>query len=83
VSVDCLDEAVRDYPDLWRKKAAEEGRERRSRPERKLAGAADPVAAGSDMPGRSLLRRFVDRAAPSDQSLARHIERKSLSGIAP
>jgi len=66
---------VRNYPDLWRKKAAEEGRERQARPERKK-GAATYASRRSAGQAWALIAQAL-RASPDpkDQGLALDIER--------
>jgi len=62
----------RNYPDLWRKRAAEEGRERKPRPERKPFTASRERAARAWADIASTLRVSTD---PEDRSLAGDIER--------
>jgi hypothetical protein len=67
--------AVRNYPDLWRRKAAEEGRERQARPARKLGDVA--MASRRDAAHAWAVIAQALRASPDekDQALATSIER--------
>src|SRR6478735_4918570 len=56
--------AVRNYPDLWRKRAAEQGRERKKRPDRKMGEAAVATRRSAGKAGRSLPRPCEDRLIP-------------------
>jgi len=62
----------RNYPDLWRKRAAEEGRERKPRPDRKPFTASRESAARAWADIATALRGSTQ---PADRSLARDIER--------
>ena len=62
----------RNYPDLWRKRAAEEGRERKPRPEMKPFTASRKSAARDWADIASALRGSTE---PADLRLARNIER--------
>jgi uncharacterized protein YoaH (UPF0181 family) len=66
---------ARNYPDLWRKKAAEEGRERQARPARKQ-GEAVTASRRSAGQAWAVIAQAL-RASPDakDQSLAASIER--------
>ena len=67
--------AVRNYPDLWRKKAAEEGRERKKRPERKLGEAATATRRSAGKAWAHIAEALRASAHPADQRLALDIER--------
>ena len=66
---------VRNYPDLWRKKAAEEGRERQARPERKKGVVTDASRRSAGQAWSTIAQAL--RASPDakDQRLALDIER--------
>jgi len=66
---------VRNYPDLWRKKAAEEGRERQARPERKKGVGTDASRRSAGQAWATIAKAL--RASPDakDQRLALDIER--------
>jgi hypothetical protein len=66
---------VRNYPDLWRKKAAEEGREREARPERKTGGAAAASRKSAGQAWANIAAALRVSPTPSDQRLALEIER--------
>ena len=67
--------AVRNYPDLWRKKAAEEGRERKPRPERKVGAAADASRRSAGQAWAIIAEALRASPDPKDQRLALDIER--------
>jgi hypothetical protein len=66
---------VRNYPDLWRKKAAEEGRERQARPERKKGGAANASRKSAGQAWAIIAQALRASPDPKDQRLALDIER--------
>jgi len=66
---------VRNYPDLWRKKAAEEGRERQARPERKKGVATDASRRSAGQAWALIAQALRASPDPKDQGLALDIER--------
>ena len=67
--------AVRNYPDLWRKKAAEEGRARVARPERKVGDAALSSRRSAGQAWGAIAMALRESPDPKDQRLAQDIER--------
>jgi hypothetical protein len=67
--------AVRNYPDLWRKKAAEEGREHKPRSERKVGAAAAASRQNAGQAWRIIAEALRASPDPKDQRLALDIER--------
>jgi len=67
--------AVRNYPDLWRKKAAEEGREREPRPERKVGKAALASRRNAGQAWATIAAALGASPDPKDKRLALDIER--------
>ena len=67
--------AVRNYPDLWRKKAAVEGRARVARPERKVGDAALASRRSAGQAWGAIATALRDSPDPKDQRLAQDIER--------
>jgi hypothetical protein len=67
--------AVRNYPDLWRKKAGEEGREREQRPERKAGKAALASRRSAGQAWGAIATALRESPDPKDQRLAQDIER--------
>jgi hypothetical protein len=67
--------AARNYPDIWRKKAAEEGRERKGRPERKLGEAALASRKSAGQAWAIIADALRASLDPADQRLALGIER--------
>ena len=67
--------AVRNYPDLWRKKAAEEGRERNARPERKMGKAATASRRSAGHAWAHIAAALQASLEPEDRRLAASIER--------
>jgi hypothetical protein len=67
--------AVRNYPDLWRKKAAEEVRERKKRPERKVGEAATATRRSAGKAWAVIAEALRASAHPADRRLALDIER--------
>jgi hypothetical protein len=66
---------VRNYPDLWRKKAAEEGRECNKRPERKIGEAATESRRRAGEAWAVIAEALRSSTHPADQRLALDIER--------
>jgi hypothetical protein len=66
---------ARNYPDLWRRKAAEEGRERQPRPERKKGGAANASRKSAGQSWAIIAQALRASPDPKDQRLALDIER--------
>jgi hypothetical protein len=66
--------AVRNYPDLWRKKAAEEGRERQARPERKVGEAAVASRRSAGQAWATIAAALRASADEKDQRLGLDIE---------
>jgi hypothetical protein len=66
---------VRNYPGLWRKKAAEEGRERQARPERKKGAATDASRRSAGQAWALIAQALRGSPDPKDQGLALDIER--------
>ena len=64
----------RSYPDLWRKRAAEEGRERNPRPERKVGAAVDVSRRNAGEAWAVIARALRASPEQQDQRLAREIE---------
>jgi len=67
--------AVRNYPDLWRKRAAEQGRERKKRPDRKMGEAAVATRRSAGKAWAIIAEALRGSTDPADQRLARDIER--------
>jgi len=67
--------AVRNYPDLWRKKAAEEGREREPRPERKVGKGALASRRNAGQAWATIAAALGASPDPKDKRLALDIER--------
>ena len=67
--------AVRNYPDLWRKKAAEEGREHKPRSERKVGAAAAESRKSAGQAWAIIAGALRASPDPKDQRLALAIER--------
>jgi len=67
--------AVRNYPELWRKKAAEEGRARVARPERKVGDAALASRRSAGQAWGAIATALRASPDPKDQRLAQDIER--------
>jgi hypothetical protein len=66
---------VRNYPDLWRKKAAEEGRELNKRPELKIGKAATATRRRAGEAWAVIAEALRSSTDPADQRLAFDIER--------
>jgi len=66
---------VRNYPDLWRKKAADEGRERLARPERKTGEAVNATRRSAGQAWALIAEALRASPDPKDQRLALDIER--------
>jgi len=66
---------VRNYPDLWRKRAAEEGRERKPRPEHKRGHAIGASRADAGKAWAVIAQTLRASPDPKDRSLAVAIER--------
>jgi hypothetical protein len=66
---------ARNYPDLWRKKAAEEGRKHHPRPERKLGAAAVASRKNAGQAWAVIAEALRASPDPNDQRLALAIER--------
>ncbi|MEP6740161.1 MAG: conjugal transfer protein TraS [Caldimonas sp.] len=66
--------AVRNYPDLWRKKAAEEGRARAPRPERKVGDAALASRRSAGQAWATIAAALRASPDPKDRRLASDIE---------
>jgi hypothetical protein len=66
---------LRNYPDLWRKRAAEEGRERQARPERKNGAAASASRRSAGQAWALIAQALRASPDPKDQRLALDIER--------
>jgi len=62
-------------PDLWRKKAAEAGRERKKRPERKVGEGATANRRNAGKAWAVIAGALRASAHPADQRLALEIER--------
>ena len=67
--------AVRNYPDLWRKKAAEEGRAYAARPERKAGDAAFASRRAAGQAWATIAAALNASPDPKDKRLALDIER--------
>ena len=67
--------AVRNYPDLWRMKAAEEGRARVARPKRKVGDAALSSRRSAGQAWGAIATALRESPDPKDQRLAQDIER--------
>jgi hypothetical protein len=67
--------AVRNYPELWRKKAAEEGREHAPRPERKVGNAALASRRTAGQAWATIAAALGASPDPKDKRLAQDIER--------
>jgi hypothetical protein len=66
---------VRNYPDLWRRKAADEGRERNKRPERKIGEGATATRRRAGEAWAVIAEALRSSTHPADQRLALDIER--------
>jgi hypothetical protein len=66
---------VRNYPDLWRKRAAEEGRERRPRPERKVGAAVNKSRISAGKAWAIIAGALHSSPDPNDKRLTLDIER--------
>jgi len=66
---------VRNHPDLWRKRAAEEGRERKSRPERKVGAAVNASRTNAGRAWAVIAEALHGSTDPKDRKLAVDIER--------
>jgi len=66
---------ARNYPDLWRKKAEEEGREHKKRPEHKVGEAATATRRSAGKAWAVIAEALRASTAPADQRLALDIER--------
>ena len=66
---------VRNYPDLWRKKAAEQGRERQVRPERKSGEAAVASRRSAGQAWATIAKALGASPDLQDQRLSLDIER--------
>ncbi|MEP6825184.1 MAG: conjugal transfer protein TraS [Ramlibacter sp.] len=67
--------AVRNYPELWRKKATEEGRARAARPERKVGAAALASRRTAGEAWGTIAAALRASPDPKDKKLASDIER--------
>ena len=65
----------RNYPSLWRKKAAEEGRERKPRPERKSGPSATASRREAGAAWAHIAAALRNSADPADRTSAAAIER--------
>lgn len=66
---------ARNHPDLWRKKAAEEGREQHPRPERKVGAAAFASRKSAGQAWAAIAEALRESSNPKDRQLALSIER--------
>ena len=65
----------RNYPSLWRKKAAEQGRERQPRPERKVGWKATASRREAGVAWAHIFNALRDSTDPADKASAAAIER--------
>ena len=69
---------VRNYPDLWRKRAAEEGRERKPRPEHKVGAAVVESRRSVGKAWARIAEALHASPDPTDRNLAEAIERFAI-----